>query len=590
MKKSILTIAIIAAAALCVSCQQDTPEKGAGNGRKSNNDISFILGSKATKAESEAEAMPVKAVKSVMPIGFINETTELVLEESLVSLDDIQYEPQTKGTPVYTENVTTMKSFNAIAYKSDFSEGVALADASFGYDSDKGAWRHSYDSDPWVSGDKLWFFMRMGDMTGVTDLDYALTETDTPAGQISFSYTSPATASAQKDILFASRPITKEQEDNGQSNVLFYHALTAVKFRTGVTAADTKITSVEIKGLANQGDCVMVPYYGEWSGSPKSNPYGNSATSSKSADCVDWPTAKLSGSASSSFTQSFTGVVDFEKATGKGAENPFADSFYAAAADNNLNDSDASLTFWFIPQQLNKDVKLIISYEVHGTACEPVTLDFGDLAKGNNTDYPFWKAGELRTYTLSAIDVNVTVTDEVDANVKENVNIQNTGNVPIYVRAAIVGYWADVNGALVNEAWNPDVHGTFVWKDTAGQQINDDYQVIVKGQSTALEQASYFRNNWILASDGYYYYKYQVPVGAETIGKLFTSYTVNTYDTIKTAEPTVNPDVKNAHLEMRIIVQAIQASKLIDSNGNLKSQADAYGWYTGNFSTEPDKQ
>lgn len=561
MKKSILSIAIIAAAALCVSCQQDTPEKGAGNGRKSNNDISFILGSKATKAESEAEAVPVKAVKSVMPIGFINETTELVLEESLVSLDDIQYEPQTKGTPVYTENVTDMGSFYAVAYKSDFS-GVALDDARFGYDSDRNAWRHSYDSDPWASGDKLWFFMRMGDMTGVKDLDYALT--DTPAGQISFSYTSPATASAQKDILFASRPITKEQEDKGQSNVLFYHALTAVKFRTGVTAADTEITSVEIKGLANQGECVMVPYYGEWSGSPKSNPYGNSATSSKSADCVDWPTAKLSGSASSSFTQSFTGVVDFEKATGKGAENPFADSFYAAAADNNLNDSDASLTFWFIPQQLNKDVKLIINYKVHGTACEPVTLDFGDLAKGNNTDYPFWKAGELRTYTLSAIDVNVTVTDEVtSSNVKQNVEVTNTGNVPIYVRAAIVGYWADVNGALVNEAWNPEVHGTFTGNTN---------------------------NNWTKGADGFYYYKYQVPVGEDTIGKLFTSYTVKTYDAIKDAEPTVNPDVKNGHLEMRIIVQAIQASKLIDSNGNLKSQADSYGWYTGNFSTESDKQ
>lgn len=562
MKKSILTIAIIAAAALCVSCQQDTPEKGAGNGRKSNNDISFILGSKATKAESEAEAVPVKAVKSVMPIGFINETTELVLEESLVSLDDIQYEPQTKGTPVFTENVTTMKSFNAIAYKSNFSEGVALADASFGYDSDKDAWRHSYDSDPWASGDKLWFFMRMGDMTGVKDLDYALT--DTPAGQISFSYTSPATAAEQKDILFASRPITKEQEDKGQSNVLFYHALTAVKFRTGVTAADTEITSVEIKGLANQGDCVMVPYYGEWSGSPKSNPYGNSATSSKSADCVDWPTEKLSGSASSSFTQSFTGVVNFEKATGKGAENPFADSFYAAAADNNLNDSDASLTFWFIPQQLNKDVKLIINYEVHGTACEPVTLDFGDLAKGDNTNYPFWKAGELRTYTLSAIDANVTVTDEVtSSNVKQNVEVTNTGNVPIYVRAAIIGNWADENGAFINEVWNPEVHGTFV-KDAG--------------------------NNWVYNNnDGYYYYKYQVPVGEDTIGKLFTSYTVKTYDAIKTAEPTVNPDVKNGHLEMRIIVQAIQASKLIGADGStFKTGADAFGWYTGAFVNKAD--
>lgn len=552
MKKSTFSFALIAVAAIFVSCQQENADKKFKN-EKDDNVISFVLGSKDTKAEAELE--PVKAVKTVMPIGLIDETTELVLEESIVSLDDFRYEPETKGTPVYTENVKSMGSFNAIAYKSDFS-GVALADARFGYDSDRDAWRHSYDSDPWASGDTLWFFMRMGDMAGVEDLNYALT--DTPAGQISFSYTSPATAADQKDILFASRPITKTQEDEGKSNVLFYHALTAVKFRTGVTAAGTEITKVTVKGLASEGDCEMVPYYGEWSGSPKSNPYGSSATSSKSYECVEWN--NLSGSATSSFSQSFSGVVDFEKATGKGAVNPFADSFYAAAADSNLNDKNASLTFWFIPQQLNKDVELIIDYKVQGIA-HTVTLKFGDLAKGSNSKYPEWKAGELRTYTLSAIDVNVTVTDEVtDANVKQNVEVTNTGNVPVYIRAAIVGTWVDVKGQIINCPWDPENHGTFTGNTN---------------------------NNWTKGADGFYYYKYQVPVGADTIGKLFNSYTPKTYAQMGTG---ANPELKNAHLEMYVIVQAIQASKLLNADGTALKTGSPYGWNTSYFNTATDKE
>lgn len=587
MKKSILSFALIAVAAMCVSCVQEINTDNGKGKNKSPNAIAFIIGSKATKAETK----PVQILQtSQISFGYVNETTELFLTETVTSLDDTfePVSPATKGTPVYTENVISQGSFDAVVYDADGENHLSDLDATYEYDEGWGSWRHEYESNPWTANPNgLWFFMCMGDQTGIATSgdgvpQYSVFEENNKQfGKIEFTYTSPDKAANQNDILFSSRPITKAQEDNG-ANALFYHALTAVKFRIGNTTNTTMITGVEFTGLAKTGDCTVIPYYtDDWTNDkPKSNPYGATGVSpdTKSAECVVWDTEDK---ATGTFSQTFTQIVNYTE-----SENaPFGSSFYAAANDNNLNDANASLTFWFIPQTLTADVKLKISYTVDGVAFVK-TIDFGDEAKAkNNGNYPTWKAGELRTYTLSANEVNVTVTDEVTSgNVKQNVVITNTGNVPCYIRAAIIGYWVDKSGNIINELWRPLSDGTMAWSDTDGAAITTPYQYLIAGSSLSTD-ADYYKNHWMAKADGFYYYKYQVPAGASTIGKLFDSYTPKAYDSMTSP----NPEIKNAHLEIRVMVQAIQASKLIDGN-SFKTGAAAYYWETNYFSTELDKK
>lgn len=581
MKNSLITSALFIAAVLLVSCQEEGTHKKF-NGEKSPNAISFRLGSKQTKADAELEIKPLEAQRTVKSLGFIDETNELVLEESIVSLDDCQYEPQTKGTLVYTENVIDQGSFSAVAYTysgTSLGSSPALSEAEFVYDSEKDSWRHVYPSDPWAASDEYMFFMKMN----ASDVTPTYSLNADGKGKISFDYTSPHStdgkqdAASQKDILFASTPLTKSQNKKGESSVLFYHALSAVKFRIGNAKDEgTVITKVTISGLKSSGHCDLTPYYGGGSWNTTSNPYGQAVDGSKSAECAVWTFDSNDGT--SSFSQAFaaTDTVSFVKPD---SGTRFADSFYAAAADRNLNKADASLTFWFIPQELNENVKLTVDYTFGGNDYS-VTLDFSGMGQGYQmkpgstyyNEYPELRAGELRTYTLRTSEVNVTITDEVDDKVKDNVTVTNTGSAKAYIRAAIIGNWVDKNGTIINQVWDPSEDGEFEWEDALGQELSKDYITTETNMDASDLGAAYFANNWILAPDGYYYYKYQVLAGEDTIGKLFTSYTVNS------VENEANHNIRNAHLEMQIMVQAIVATKLSGEAGN-----DSYvdGWYTG---------
>ena len=175
-----------------------------------------------------------------------------------------------------------------------------------------------------------------------------------------------------------------------------------------------------------------------------------------------------------------------------------------------------------------------------------------------------WVAGKVYVYTINIDEnVNVTVTDEVVAgtsggqNVKQNLTVRNSGNTKAYIRAAIVANWVDERGHIINSAWNP-TNGSWT---------------VNKAAATAPGGAG---TGWTLGDDGFYYYKYQVPGGAETIGKLFDSYT-----------PAAAP--ADAHLEMQIVVQAIQANMLINPNGtSFKEGTAAYGWETGKLDIKVD--
>lgn len=429
MNRFHLCAAILAVAAISVSCEKQPDE-----GSVSDKQISFSLGHKATKADEKTPDIRT----AIIPLDADNASgMHYFLEETVTVLDDF-CAPMTKGTPIYTENVhTSLSSFTATGYKFDndvLTTPAYLADAAFNYYEDK--WVHDYPSSPWKEDiNSLWFFMR-------NDAKIAITPSLTTVGKkvygkMTFEYTSPATAAAQKDIVFAARSVTKEEAK--EAKVLFYHALTAVKFRIA-NDANAMINSVKFTGLKNTGTCTVTPYYGSgWEN--ESNPFESALANSKSADCVVWD-----ASGNGTFTQSFDGIVDFEEPVS--GDKPFADSFYAAAADNNLNDEDASLTFWFIPQQLSASVKLEVNYTAAGKT-KTVTIDFGDLAKGTFSKYPTWGAGELRTYTLKANEAGITIEDEVEDNVKKNIEITNTGSIDEYVRVAVIANWVNSDGNVV---------------------------------------------------------------------------------------------------------------------------------------------
>lgn len=114
-------------------------------------------------------------------------------------------------------------------------------------------------------------------------------------------------------------------------------------------------------------------------------------------------------------------------------------------------------------------------------------------------------------------------TEFVDGdNVKQNVDVTNSGNVPIYVRAQVNIYWQDANG---NQLWDEPVVGT-------------DYEIT----------RDLTGSKWVEGDDGFYYWTEPLQPGEE-------NKTTNLIDSLKD---------KNAHNDGRklvcdIAVQGIQA-------------------------------
>ena len=116
------------------------------------------------------------------------------------------------------------------------------------------------------------------------------------------------------------------------------------------------------------------------------------------------------------------------------------------------------------------------------------------------------------------------ITTEIDEDfesslVKENVCIKNTGDVDVYIRAAIVANWVDESGNIIAPA-----------------KENEDY--------TPFES----EDGWVKHSDGYHYWTEPVAPGTST-GELIDS-----------CQPYVDAKPVGAdHLQMTILSQAIQA-------------------------------
>lgn len=120
--------------------------------------------------------------------------------------------------------------------------------------------------------------------------------------------------------------------------------------------------------------------------------------------------------------------------------------------------------------------------------------------------------------TFTYANVTCAVKESFNDAEKKDVQIQNTSNIPAYIRATYVVYWADADGNVV--ATNP-----------AGYS----YDLIVNPDS-----------KWKQGADGFYYYPTPVAPGAKTDGSLLTC-------------KWSHPDNPQYFLHVEIIASAIQS-------------------------------
>lgn len=131
----------------------------------------------------------------------------------------------------------------------------------------------------------------------------------------------------------------------------------------------------------------------------------------------------------------------------------------------------------------------------------------------------------VNTFTPGEVDSEVH--EVLDGSTKRNVQIENTGNVDAYIRAAIVVNWVAADGTIYGEA-------------------------PVRGTDYTLQTDSY----WFQDADGYYYYPNKV--GAKQL-------TSEEHYLIKSCTPVANEAPDGCNLQVTILADAIQADGV--SNG-----------------------
>lgn len=554
MKKIYMAMAVIAAAMLS-SCEKEkdlnqlTP--------LGENAIAFTINNTGTRSMDAISGTAVQTGVSI-EAGRTSDGEAYFLEETVEELNPTL---ATRGTPAYTVNLGTLYKTMGVYADGDFGDNAfVLTDEAMHANPNGGeGWRyhHSYDGSPWPDETTaVDFYLNMpASPTGVSI-------TDRSDKQITFDYSSPKTGAAQQDILFAQTTLTKKQHDGylpKGAPVMMYHALTGVKFRTGhdnLNPTKTIITKVVIKGLKSTGSATFTGSDFEWD--------------------VDETTASFSQEFKNQAWSAEAGVDGTVTYT-SGENNKFGDSWYAAAADKNLNDEDGSLTFWFIPQEIDENVTMEVTFRVKTKDTqqgEEITheIAFGEKLNAGRTNKLVWEAGQLRTYTLKPYDVAVKIVDTMEGLKKSDLHVTNTGNVDEYVRIMVIGNWygweteADMLAKKEpdimvgyttdgSDGTNVMVTPWFREDEVYGQYFDDSF----KGGHPADG-----REDWVRGTGSYFYFTEKI--GAGTTLDSATQALFQYYELPEDKIPTIYIPVATSnvrvpawgvHLKMEIVVQAI---------------------------------
>lgn len=571
MKKTHILSAVLLMAAL-VSCQENEIRNDEYISKEG--DVVFSMKGNGRATKSMDSAAPVKGM--TIDLGS-QDGTHFFLEETVINLNDLDFGPQTKGTPAYTENLGQLYENNLGVYADKGAFGNFAYDSAEDEIGTDGKWlyKHHYDSDPWPNNDTpVGFYLRMpAAPAGVTFGEKPYSE-----GTITFTYASPDNAAATEDILFGYRSLAKKDYPKTGIPAVLFHALTGVKFAIGNEDDGIVITEVIFEGLYDGGTCVISPADIETAGT-------------ESYNVAEWPSltcrTNFTISTGNLLTDGEQQIADYGK-----SEYDFPESFTGAGVTNNLNDDDATKTFWLIPQAFEDrdEVMLTIKYNYGDKTGLETKLALGEILGERGV---VWNAGELRTYTIKIDDVNLQIEDKVEPDAEEegaltksDVKITNTSNVDVFIRAAIVGQWLNsadepvfgftdkVNKLYVVESWYEDqfvskdrTHGHFV--DLAGYD---------KGN---------LHNKWQYSDpadggDGFYYYTERVEPDKKTL-PLFTKYVLGTTPDSEIAGAEI--DDKEMHFVLEISTQAISA---ITSKGTKIDNADyAAAWAAASRGEKP---
>ena len=524
MKNFFLALSAGIVAISLASCSQ---EKDAASQVIDEKTVAFSIVSGGTRGEAS-----VSVRGASIPMGDPVDGYNLFLEETITELGAVPASAETRGTPVYTENFATMYTdFYGAAYSAEgntLSATPVVPDGYFFRNMD--IWERHFESDIYENDDVLYFFLRepkvIPGMTGGVPT-YSLS-----GGRclMDFDYTVPLNAADQQEVLITGRPVTRE-EARKRIPVLFHHALTGVKFATDNKNTDnvkTYITKVEIlNGIWKSAHIRIRPTWenGEW----KDDPEIHSSTVSTSDDSNNWVYRVSSGQqmgASSAFTLNLADgeVVDFETGGSFEHNGKYPDSFAKAGNKNNLNDADASKTFWLIPQPMNRNIWMDVTFHVisGGKDSGPITrrIKIGEILLQRDANAT-WKAGQLRTFTLKADLVDVDIVDKVSGFEKTDVVITNTGNMDAYIRAHITANWFGYAGSKYGVAvgYKGKNSSEFVdaWRmdGTTGDNLGGVFEGLPG-------------SGWTRGADGFFYYTQAVPPGEPIPSPLFTKYSLDT--------------------------------------------------------------
>ena len=130
----------------------------------------------------------------------------------------------------------------------------------------------------------------------------------------------------------------------------------------------------------------------------------------------------------------------------------------------------------------------LIAFCVCILACAAVS---GSLAWLTSTPGPV-----VNEFIPGEVTIQVDETFDDGHTTKQNVSIKNTGNVPAYIRVALVPAWVDDEG---NIAAKP-----------ASLELNDDCNIAWGKDGSGYEA------DWFIGSDGFYYCKTVIEPGAST--------------------------------------------------------------------------
>ena len=103
----------------------------------------------------------------------------------------------------------------------------------------------------------------------------------------------------------------------------------------------------------------------------------------------------------------------------------------------------------------------------------------------------------VNSFTPGVVTIEVDETFDDEHTTKQNVSIKNTGNVPAYIRVALVPAWVDDEGNIAA-------------KPASLEQLDNDCNIAWG------EDGNGYENDWFIGADGFYYCKTVINPGEYT--------------------------------------------------------------------------